>query len=81
MGPRISLSASERTVPWVINVNPARLTCGNELDSDGLCHHVAFIAKDVYVVPAGIDEPHPLGVHMGSAPAIVAFHRRSPFPP
>ena len=60
------------TVAGICNVDPARRTCRYELDDDGLCHDVAFVAEDMYVITAGIDERHILGVDVGLAIGIVA---------
>ncbi|HTF62786.1 MAG TPA: hypothetical protein VK638_08750, partial [Edaphobacter sp.] len=70
---RISPSCSERAFPRVFSVNPTHRSFRNKLDSDGLCHDVAFVPQDVHVVTTGIDKPHPLCVHVGRAVAIVPF--------
>jgi len=70
---RISSTSSERAVPRVFSVNPTRLTCRNELDSDGACLECAFVAEDVHVGTTGIDKPRPLCVHSGLAVGIVPF--------
>jgi hypothetical protein len=62
----------EVTVTWICNVDPARCTCRYELDDDGLRYNIAFVAEDVYVIAAGIDKRHVLGVDVGLAVGIVA---------
>ena len=68
---RISPSSSEMAVPRIWSVNPTRLTCRNELHSDGLCLDGAFVSDNVHVGTTGIDKPHPCCVHMGLALGIV----------
>src|SRR5262249_39628520 len=49
-GVEIRPSSSEGAVPRSRSVNPTRLTCRNEPDSDDLCRDGAFISDDVHVV-------------------------------
>lgn len=66
-------SGSERAVSGRRNIYPARLACGNELDSHVLSHNITFVPNDVNVCAAVIDECHSRGIHVGRACWIVAF--------
>src|SRR6184192_3217341 len=60
--PRCSLnspSSSEGAVPRSWSVNPTRLTCRNEPDSDDLCRDGAFISDDVHVVATSVNKRPP----------------------
>ncbi len=67
-----NLLSLEVTVAGVCHVDPARRTCRDELDDDGLGYGFALVPEDVYVIAAGIDERHVLGVDVGFAVGIVA---------
>jgi hypothetical protein len=54
-------------------IDSSRRTCGNELNCDGCRRFGAFVANNVHVVATGIDERHPLGVHLRLALGIIAF--------
>ena len=58
-GCRIRSSKSEMAVPRVGGINPSRLTCWNEPDSDGLCHDGALVSNDVHVLATVINKRHP----------------------
>jgi hypothetical protein len=60
-------------VSWVCNLNPTRLTCRNELDSDGLCFDGAFVPEYVHVAATAIDKSHPCFVDVWLAAGIVPF--------
>ena len=66
-----SPSSSEGAVPRSWSVNPTRLTCRNEPDSDDLCRDGAFISDDVHVVATGVNKRHPRCVHVRRAVRIV----------
>jgi hypothetical protein len=68
---RISPSSSEVAVSRVRGVNPTRLTCWNEPDSDGLCHDGAFVSDDVHVFATVVNKRHPCCVHVRRAAGIV----------
>jgi hypothetical protein len=68
---RIRSSLSEGTVPRSRGVNPTRLTCRNEPDSDYLCRDGAFISDDVDVVATGVNKRHPRCVHARRAVGII----------
>src|SRR5688572_1389108 len=71
---RIILSSSERAVPRVRGVNPTRRICGDELDDHRAClHNGVFVPDVVHMVTTGIDEAHPLRIHMRPAFAIVTL--------
>jgi hypothetical protein len=50
---------SEMAVPRVRGINPSRLTCWNEPDSDGLCHDGALVSDDVHVLATVVNKRHP----------------------
>ena len=64
-------SPSEMAVPRVGSVNPTRLTCRNEPESNDLCLDVTFVSDDVYVATTTIDKCHPRCVHVRGATGIV----------
>src|ERR1035441_8005935 len=68
---RFRLSSSEGAVPRIWGVNPTRLTCWNEPESNDLCHDIAFVSDDVYVASTTIDKCHPRCVHVRRAVGIV----------
>jgi hypothetical protein len=69
-------SPSEMAVPRVWSVNPTRLTCRNEPDSDDLRLDVAFVSDDVHVATTTIDKRHPRCVHVRRADGVVPFIMR-----
>jgi hypothetical protein len=46
-------------VPRVRGINPSRLTCWNEPDSDNLCHDGALVSDDVHVLATVVNKRHP----------------------
>jgi len=63
--------SSERTVSWIVFVNPTRLACWNEPESNDICLNGAFVSDDVYVRTTLIDKGHSRCVHVRSATGIV----------
>ena len=53
------------------NVNPSRLTGGNEPDGDDLCLDGAFVSDDVYVLTTVINERHSCCVRVRRATRII----------
>src|SRR5271169_2241750 len=74
---RFRPSLSERAVPRIVFVNPTRLACWNEPESNDLCLDVAFVSDVVYVATPTIDKCHPRCVHVrratGIVPVIVSY--------
>ena len=70
---RISLSSSERAVPRGWSVNPTRLTCRNEPDSDDLCRDGALVSDNVHVGATFVNKRHPRCVHVRRAGGIVSL--------
>src|ERR1700739_4847216 len=70
-GCRIRWCSSEMAVPRVRRINPSRLTCWNEPDSDGLCHDGALVSDDVHVLATVVNKRHPCRVHVRRAAGIV----------
>src|ERR1039458_1888851 len=68
---RFRPSSSEGAVPRIWGVNPTRLTCWNEPESNDLCLDIAFVSDDVYVATTKIDKRHPRCVHVRRAFGIV----------
>jgi len=74
---RFRPSSSEGAVPRIWFVNPTRLACWNEPESNDLCCDVAFVSDVVYVATTTIHKCHPRCVHVrratGIVPVIVSY--------
>ena len=70
---RIRQSSSEGAVPRSRSVNPTRLTCRNEPDSDDLCRDSALVSDNVHVGATFVNKRHPRCIHMRRAVGIVCL--------
>ena len=66
-------SSSEVTIAGVWSINPARLTRWNELYRYVLSHNVAFVANDMHVATARVDEPYTRCIDMRRTRRIAPF--------